>query len=107
MQEHLLPLLSPPREQLALLEPMLIQLPFRQQLLRQQTNSSLHCRPAGHLHFLVVQLVEESHLAVLTSPTTATLATTGFDAAPYLFGGLALALTGGALMLIARRKQSN
>ena len=36
-----------------------------------------------------------------------TLATTGFDAAPYLFGGLALALTGGALMLIARRKQSN
>jgi len=51
--------------------------------------------------------VEESHLAALTSPTTATLATTGFDAAPYLFGGLALALTGGALMLIARRKQSN
>ena len=38
---------------------------------------------------------------------TATLATTGFDAAPYLFGGLALALAGGALMLIARRKQSN
>lgn len=38
---------------------------------------------------------------------TATLATTGFDAAPYLFGGLALALTGGVLMLIARRKRSN
>lgn len=38
---------------------------------------------------------------------TATLATTGLDGAPYLFGGLALALTGGAFMLIARRKQSN
>lgn len=35
------------------------------------------------------------------------LVKTGFDAAPYLFGGLALALTGGVLMLIARRKQSN
>jgi uncharacterized repeat protein (TIGR02543 family) len=45
--------------------------------------------------------------ATLYAQWTATLATTGFDAAPYLYGGLALALTGGALMLIARRKQSN
>lgn len=45
--------------------------------------------------------------ATLYAQWTATLATTGFDAAPYLFGGLALALTGGALMLFARRKQSN
>lgn len=45
--------------------------------------------------------------ATLYAQWTATLATTGFDAAPYLFGGLALALTGGALVLIARRKQSN
>ncbi|MEY4997598.1 MAG: hypothetical protein RLY59_1002 [Actinomycetota bacterium] len=36
-----------------------------------------------------------------------TLATTGVNAAPYLLGGLAFALTGGALMLIARRKQNN
>ena len=45
--------------------------------------------------------------ATLYAQWTATLATTGFDAAPYLYGGLALALTGGALMLIARRKHSN
>ena len=46
-------------------------------------------------------------LLATSSTIPAELAQTGFDAAPYLFGGLALALTGGALMLIARRKQSN
>lgn len=42
-----------------------------------------------------------------STASNSTLATTGFDGAPYLFGGLALAFTGGALMLIARRKKSN
>lgn len=37
---------------------------------------------------------------------TPTLATTGFDGMPYLAGGLALAVVGGSLMLIARRKAS-
>ncbi|AXE54037.1 InlB B-repeat-containing protein [Aurantimicrobium sp. MWH-Uga1] len=46
-------------------------------------------------------------LLATSSTIPAELAQTGFDAAPYLFGGLALALVGGALMLIARRKQSN
>lgn len=38
---------------------------------------------------------------------TPTLATTGFDGAPYLAGGLSLAVVGGSLMLIARRKVTN
>jgi LPXTG-motif cell wall-anchored protein len=36
-----------------------------------------------------------------------TLANTGIDAKPYLYGGLALAIVGSALLLIARRKQTN
>lgn len=35
---------------------------------------------------------------------TPTLATTGFDGLPYLAGGLALAVVGGSLMFIARRR---
>lgn len=42
-----------------------------------------------------------------TSTPAPALAVTGFDAAPYLFGGLALAVVGGALLLIARRKQNS
>lgn len=38
---------------------------------------------------------------------TPTLATTGFDGVPYLAGGLSLAVVGGSLMLIARRKVTN
>ena len=49
----------------------------------------------------------DGSLLATSETLPAELAQTGFDAAPYLFGGLALALTGGALMLIARRKQSN
>ncbi len=40
-------------------------------------------------------------------PEPDTLATTGFDGMPYLFSGLALALSGGALLFAARRKRSN
>lgn len=38
---------------------------------------------------------------------TPILANTGIDAKPYLYGGLALAIVGSALLLIARRKQTN
>ena len=38
---------------------------------------------------------------------TATLANTGFDGAPYLVGGIALAVIGGGLLFFARRKNSN
>jgi uncharacterized repeat protein (TIGR02543 family)/LPXTG-motif cell wall-anchored protein len=38
---------------------------------------------------------------------TPILANTGIDAKPYLYGGLALAIAGSALLLIARRKQTN
>ena len=45
--------------------------------------------------------------ATLYAQWTSTLATTGFDGVPYLFGGLALAVVGGALVLIAGRKQNS
>lgn len=46
-------------------------------------------------------------LLATASTLPAELAQTGFDGMPYLFGGLALATAGAALLLIARRKRSN
>lgn len=52
--------------------------------------------------------VSSSGTLLATSSTIpAELANTGFDGAPYFIGGLALAVVGGSLMLIARRKASN
>jgi LPXTG-motif cell wall-anchored protein len=45
-------------------------------------------------------------LLATSSTKPAALANTGFDGTPYLAGGLALAVVGGSLMLIARRKAS-
>jgi LPXTG-motif cell wall-anchored protein len=41
-----------------------------------------------------------------SSTIPAALANTGFNGAPFLASGLALAVVGGSLMLIARRKAS-
>jgi LPXTG-motif cell wall-anchored protein len=46
-------------------------------------------------------------LLATASTIPAELASTGIDAQPYLYGGLALAIVGSALLLIARRKQTN
>jgi hypothetical protein len=45
-------------------------------------------------------------LLATSSTIPAALANTGFDGAPFLASGLALAIVGGSLMLIARRKAS-
>lgn len=42
-----------------------------------------------------------------TPTTDPTLANTGFDGSPFLMGGFALSITGGLLILTARRKRSN
>lgn len=46
-------------------------------------------------------------LLATSSTKPAALANTGFDGTPYLAGGLAIAVVGGSLMLIARRKVTN
>jgi LPXTG-motif cell wall-anchored protein len=45
-------------------------------------------------------------LLATSSTAPASLANTGFNGTPYFVGGLALAVVGGSLMLIARRKAS-